>query len=113
MLHCGSCPVDITCNGELRDTLYLDQRHDGRQWNLLGTYNLESGNACSVTLTSEDSSLKTCADAVRFVYRGERLSEAGIDSIFPNPAYVDEEVCFDGNAVTAEGKYHRRVQLGF
>jgi len=102
--HCSSCPIDITCSGELRDTLYLDQRQDGGQWHLLGSYNLESGNACSVTLTSEDSSLTACADAVTFVYRGESLPEAGIDSIFPNPAYVDEEVCFEGTATTGEGK---------
>ena len=109
IVNCGSCPVDITCNGELRDTLYPDQRQDGGQWHLLGTYNLESGNACSVTLTSEGSSLTACADAVKFVYRGESLPEAGIDFISPNPAYVDEEVCFEGNAIPAEGKYHRRL----
>jgi hypothetical protein len=101
--NCSSCPVDITCNGELRDTLYLNQRQDGGQWNPLGTYNLESGNTCSVTLTSESSSLKTCADAVRFVYRGERLPECGINSIYPNPAAVEEEVCFEGYGIPGDG----------
>jgi hypothetical protein len=38
------------------------------------------------------------------VYRGESSPEVGIDFIFPNPAYVDEEVCFEGNAIPAEDK---------
>ena len=72
--NCKSCPVDITCNGELIDTLYIDQRQDGGRWNLLGTYNLEAGNGCSVTITSEGPGLNTCADAVRFVRMGKQFT---------------------------------------
>jgi hypothetical protein len=101
--NCSSCPVEISCDGGLIDTLYVDQRQDGGQWNLLGPYDLEKGNSCTVTIVSEDSSLKTCADAVRFVYMEERLPEARINFIYPNPAAVEDEVCFEGYGIPGNG----------
>jgi len=101
--NCSSCPVEISCDGGLIDTLYVDQRQDGGQWNLLGPYDLEKGNSCTVTIVSEDSSLKTCADAVRFVYMEESLPEARINFIYPNPAAVEDEVCFEGYGIPGNG----------
>jgi hypothetical protein len=69
LLNCDSCPVTLTCGGELLDTLSIDQRQDGGQWNLLGTYELATGNGCSVTILSEGGlASRTTADAVRFVF---------------------------------------------
>ena len=110
MANCSSCPVEISCDGGLIDTLYVDQQQDGGQWNLLGPYDLEGGNACSVTILSGDSSLKTCADAVRFVYMEENLPEARINFIYPNPAAVEEEVCFEGYGIPGDGM-HRRLPV--
>jgi hypothetical protein len=64
---------------------------------------MEEGNTCTVTILSENSSLKTCADAVRFVYMEESLPEAKINFIFPNPAAVGEEVCFEGYGIPGDG----------
>jgi hypothetical protein len=101
--NCSSCPVEISCDGGLIDTLYVDQQQDGGQWNLLGPYDLEEGNSCTVTIVSEDSSLKTCADAVRFVYMEESLPEAQINFIYPDPATFDDEVCFEGYGIPGDG----------
>jgi hypothetical protein len=103
MANCSSCPVEISCDGGLIDTLYLNQQQDGGQWNLLGPYDLEKGNACSVTILSGDSSLNTCADAVRFVYMEESLPEARINFIYPDPSAVEEEVCFEGYGIPGDG----------
>jgi hypothetical protein len=48
------------------DTVALNQKGGGGQWNLLGSYALEAGTACSVAVTSPGS-YSTIADAVKFV----------------------------------------------
>ncbi len=63
---CSNCPVTITCGGEALDTVAVNQKAGGGQWNLLGSYELEKGNACTVTITSPGS-YSTIADAVKFV----------------------------------------------
>jgi hypothetical protein len=63
---CSSCPVTITCGGAVLDTVAVNQKAGGGQWNLLGSYMLEAGTACTVTLTSPGS-YSTIADAVKFV----------------------------------------------
>ncbi len=93
---CRNCPVEITCNGESVGSLTVNQQLKGGQWNQLGTYALEEGSTCSITLKSEAYDIQTCADAVKLVYRGEVLPEAQISSIAPNPADADEEITFEG-----------------
>jgi hypothetical protein len=63
---CSNCPVAITCGGEVLETVAVNQKAGGGQWNLLGTYQLEAGTACKVSLTSPGS-YSTIADAVKFV----------------------------------------------
>ncbi len=101
---CKKCPVEIICNGESVASLSVNQRAQGGQWNALGTYNLEAGSTCSVTLKSEGYNIKTCADAVKLVYRGESLPEAHISSIAPNPADVNEEVYLEGGGTSPTGR---------
>jgi hypothetical protein len=63
--RCTNCPVTISSGGEIVDTLSIDQLHDGGKWNLLGTYNLDAGDTCSVIITAEGLP-STCADSVKF-----------------------------------------------
>ncbi len=100
---CTDCPVEITCNGKPVGSLSINQQHDGGQWNLLGTYELAEGRVCSVVLTSTGLNKKTCADAVKMVFRGETLPEARISSITPNPADPGEEVYFEGTGSSPSG----------
>ncbi len=100
---CKKCPVEILCNGEPVASFSVNQQAQGGQWNALGTYNLEAGSTCSVTLKSEGYNIKTCADAVKLVYRGESLPEARISSIAPNPAAVNEEVYLEGDGSSPSG----------
>ena len=72
--RCTECPVTISCGGGVLDVVYVNQQQDGGQWNYLGTYALEAGNECSVTITAEEPP-STCADAVKLVYVG--TSECG------------------------------------
>ena len=95
--------MEISCDGGLIDTLHVNQQQDGGQWNLLGPYYLEGGNICSVTILSGDSGFQTCADAVRFVHMEENLPEARINFIYPHPAAVEEEVCFEGYGIPGDG----------
>jgi hypothetical protein len=60
-----SVPVEIYDGDTLLDTVLVNQKTQGGQWNVLGTYTF-SGTA-GVTVVSEGSSYSTCADAVRFV----------------------------------------------
>ena len=63
---CSNCPVTISCGGEVLDTVAVNQKAGGGQWNLLGSYELEQGTACTVTVKSPGS-YSTIADAVKFV----------------------------------------------
>jgi len=101
--NCTNCPAIITSGGEILDTIYINQQLGGGQWNLLGTYYLHAGNLSNIKIKAKGSN-STCADAVKFIYNGEFLPEALIDSIYPNPASVGDEVCFEGHGVPIEGK---------
>ncbi|MDQ8197067.1 malectin domain-containing carbohydrate-binding protein [Pelagicoccus enzymogenes] len=62
----SNLPIDIVhANGT--DTLSVNQRSDGGQWNLLGTYELAAGSANSVTLRTDSVNGYVIADAVRFL----------------------------------------------
>jgi hypothetical protein len=102
--NCSSCPVTISCNGELIDTVYVNQQQDGGQWNFLGTYSLESGNGCRVTIIAEGLDIPTCADALKLVQRENNLPGASIDFINPPSVFLDEEVCFSGRGIPGDQK---------
>jgi hypothetical protein len=59
-----SVPVEIYDGDTLLDTVLVNQKAQGGQWNVLGTYTF-AGTA-RVTIVSEGSSHSTCADAVKF-----------------------------------------------
>jgi hypothetical protein len=99
---CSNCPVTVSCDEVLVETVSVDQMYNGGQWNLLGTFDFEAGSTCSVTIRSEGSGCETCADAVKLVYSGEFVPEAHIDFIYPNPARIDDEVCFEGHGIPGE-----------
>jgi hypothetical protein len=62
--RCSNVPVRIYDGNSLLDAVYVDQRQDGGQWNVLGSYEF-SGRA-RVEIMSQGSSCSTCADAVEF-----------------------------------------------
>tara|TARA_R110002096_G_scaffold16106_28_gene55176 strand:- start:7737 stop:9260 length:1524 start_codon:yes stop_codon:yes gene_type:complete len=73
-------------------TVNLDQRDNGKQWNLIGTFNFRSGTDGSVVLsakqsavgTSNPSSVVVMADAVRFVRVGNLdIQEVIVDNTDP------------------------------
>ena len=59
-----SVPVRIYDGNTLLDTVWINQREDGGQWNYLGTYNF--GGTAKIVITSEASAYSTCADAAMF-----------------------------------------------
>ena len=99
---CSGSPVTVNCNEVVLATLSVDQMYNGGQWNLLDTFEIEAGSTCSVTIRSEGAGCKTCADGVKFVYSGEFVPEARIDFIYPNPARIEDEVCFEGHGIPGE-----------
>jgi len=71
-------PIQIY-DGAASSTVYVNQRLNGGQWNYLGTYNF-SGVA-RVQIISTESTLTTCADAVRFVPIGSSAPTITSDPI--------------------------------
>jgi PKD repeat protein len=61
-----SVPVTIQHAGGT-STVYVNQRLNGGQWNLLGQYTFEAGTSYTVTVRSTSTANSTCADAVKFV----------------------------------------------
>ncbi|MEM1297482.1 MAG: N-acetylmuramoyl-L-alanine amidase, partial [Verrucomicrobiota bacterium] len=70
-------------------TVKVDQRTDGKKWNLLGTFNFESGTDGNVVLSAKQSAVGTVnpasvvviADAVRFVRVGDLdINEVIVDN---------------------------------
>jgi hypothetical protein len=57
-------PIEIYDGDDLLDTVLVNQRQNGGQFNVLGTYDF-SGSA-TVVVTSETRNCSTCADAVQF-----------------------------------------------
>jgi len=75
-----SIPVDIEYSGNT-DTVYINQKENGGQWNNLGRYYFESGRDYRVTITAQPGPSSTCADAVRFVYDSSQ-GECFLDTRF-------------------------------
>ncbi|MEM8961062.1 MAG: hypothetical protein AAGD38_06250 [Acidobacteriota bacterium] len=65
-VRADSIPVDIVhANGT--DTVIINQRSGGAQWNLLGTYDFNAGTTGTVTIRTDTASATyVSADAVRF-----------------------------------------------
>jgi PKD repeat protein len=63
--RCTSVPVDIYDGSNLLDTVEVNQRENGGQWNTIGSYFFQTGTA-RVVIRSTSSTCSTCADAVRF-----------------------------------------------
>jgi hypothetical protein len=61
----ATVPVDIRHSGGTA-RVTVDQQGNGGKWNGLGTYTLNGGVPCTVTVTSQPSPSSTCADAVKF-----------------------------------------------
>jgi Fe-S cluster biogenesis protein NfuA len=61
--------VEIYDDDDLLDTVYVNQRKDGGQWNYLGTYDF-SGQA-RLVVVSDGGGCSTCADAVEFIPNGD------------------------------------------
>ncbi|MFZ5568880.1 MAG: PKD domain-containing protein [Thermodesulfobacteriota bacterium] len=60
-----SAPIAIRhANGTA--TVRVNQRVNGGQWNVLGTYSFVAGIVYTVTITGTNSTYTTCADAVKF-----------------------------------------------
>jgi hypothetical protein len=62
--HGSQVPVDIYDGDTLLDTVYVDQRENGGQWNVVGAYCF---NGTARVVINSEGGYNTCADAVRFV----------------------------------------------
>jgi PKD repeat protein len=91
--------VPVNING--LETVTVDQRTGGGQWNHLGAYPFNGSGYVTVTAVGTAS---TCADAVRFEFvSGTNPPVAQITSITPNPAEVEEVISFAGQGTDTDG----------
>ncbi|MDL1989095.1 MAG: hypothetical protein LWX08_15940, partial [Deltaproteobacteria bacterium] len=99
-----SVPVMIRYWGGT-DTLLINQKQVGGQWNLLTTYPFEAGASYDITVTAQPGPTSTSADAVKFVYQLDiNVSPvATIESISPNPALTDAVITFKGHGDDIDG----------
>jgi hypothetical protein len=67
--YASNVPVEIVYDGGT-DNVTLNQRVDGGQWNLLGTYSFAMGSSARVTLRTAGTSGYVAADALRFLKPG-------------------------------------------
>ncbi len=101
-----------------------NQKVNGGQWNLLGTYCFEAGTSGKVTLTRRPGTVHgghTNADAVKFVYvppTGLSLSDSPLDAkIQPAPANImfvlDDSGSMDWEFMTpqADGVFYGRLYV--
>ena len=64
----GTSPVTIAYgDGDMSEVITVDQRVNGSQWNLLGTFPLDAGSGPTITIGCFDSGGWIGADAVRLV----------------------------------------------
>jgi hypothetical protein len=80
-------PVEIRgSDGQLLDTVLVNQRFDGGQWNYIGTWELNG--AASIAVVSTTSQGSTCADAVRVV-TGQPIPPLEVAPLLPAGGIVD------------------------
>jgi hypothetical protein len=96
-----SVPYDIQHAGGTT-TVTKDQRVNGGQFNLLGTFSF--GTSATITIRALGTS-STSADAMCLLQLGppNNAPVATIDSITPNPADMGEAVSFAGSGTDTEG----------
>ena len=70
-------PVEIYDGDDLLETVYVNQKENGGQWNVQGSYAFK-GRA-RVVVRSESTSYSACADAVRLVSLGEEDASTQLD----------------------------------
>jgi len=92
------------------DTVRVDQRQLGEQWNLLGSFFFQAGAGGQVTLTNEASSGVVIADAIRLVevftavptapsLGGSSLPESfALEQNYPNPFNSSTRILFSISA---------------
>ncbi|MFH1413962.1 MAG: PKD domain-containing protein [Candidatus Omnitrophota bacterium] len=113
-----SAPYTVTYDGGSQ-TFNRNQRVNGGQWNLLGTFsfNNTAGGTVRLNVPRATSTYTTySADAVKFVYiAGGNISPtATINSITPNPATPGENASFSGSGTDPDGTisaYHWRSSI--
>lgn len=91
--RCTDVPVLIYDGSMLLDTVTVNQKENGGEWNVLGTYNFTSGTG-KVVITSKGNSCTTSADAVRFTGKTTTLEYTTIEG----PAQVLSNSETDFNA---------------
>jgi len=92
--------VNYTITGiSLNEVSNIDQRINGGQWNLLGTYDFDGISSVRV-ITGSTGAGGTCADAVRFLKIGNLSSECTIDS---DCNYLDLDYCSGTQIMHDEG----------
>jgi PKD repeat protein/lysophospholipase L1-like esterase len=95
-------PVSVQHGGGT-ESLVINQRTNGGQWNSLGTFTFAGGVSYSVTITSQPGPSSTCADAVRFTLAGSVNPPpvAIIDDITPTAVLPGDVVSFMGSGSDA------------
>jgi len=88
-------------HSEGTDTLTINQRATGDDWDLLGSYNFTDLATVQIVASKED---RTMADAVRLVKVSSTVPLASIVSISPNPAHAGGTIDFDGSATAPGGE---------
>jgi hypothetical protein len=98
--RCTSVPVEIYDDGDLLETVYVNQQENGGQWNHLGTYDF-SGQA-RLVVVADDSGCSTCADAVEFNPNSGSDPDPVVDNVTP----IESQVIDDDDAeATSNGSW--------
>jgi DNA/RNA-binding domain of Phe-tRNA-synthetase-like protein len=71
-------PVDIYDGDQLLQTVIVNQRTNGGQWNSLGVY--EFATSGRIVIRSESADYSTCADAVRYVASDCQIDDLIMDN---------------------------------
>ena len=83
-------PHKITYAGG-QDTIKVDQRVNGEQWNLLGTYNFNANQVAKVVISGNAQGSTVSADAIMFKYLGNTVITP------PPPPFLPGDIDGDGD----------------
>ena len=100
----SNAAVDIK-HADGTSAVYVNQKQNAGQWNLLGSYIFDPAQEGTVTIYAEDPyPVSYCADAVRFGLATSNIAPtAVIDTISPNPADLGQTVSFSGRGQDPDG----------
>jgi hypothetical protein len=96
--RCKSVPLEIYDDNELIDTIAVNQRIDGGQWNYVGTYDFDG--VAKVVVVADNSACSTSADAVEFTLN-EDTDPTPPSGSTDNPS-VSEVIIDDNDAGTTK-----------